>query len=146
MTPCKSETSCIPYRVWTHCGAKTRAGTPCKGKAMYNGRCRMHGGKSTGPYSLRRCGIYSKNVLVRIAACWRIADLDEEFERNTTFESRAVCEARVRGARRVWNVRRRLGGYPPIPKKIPFPPFPERGPGRPRLNGLGRAVPSRSLR
>ena len=26
------------------CGAKTRAGSPCKGPAMPNGRCRMHGG------------------------------------------------------------------------------------------------------
>lgn len=31
------------------CGAKTRKGTPCRGPAMANGRCRMHGGKSTGP-------------------------------------------------------------------------------------------------
>ena len=31
------------------CGAKTRAGCPCKGPAMKNGRCRMHGGASTGP-------------------------------------------------------------------------------------------------
>jgi len=31
------------------CGAKTRKGTPCKGPAMVNGRCRLHGGKSTGP-------------------------------------------------------------------------------------------------
>lgn len=31
------------------CGAKTRSGTPCKSPAMTNGRCRMHGGKSTGP-------------------------------------------------------------------------------------------------
>ena len=31
------------------CGAKTRRGTPCKGPAMRNGRCRMHGGASTGP-------------------------------------------------------------------------------------------------
>ena len=30
------------------CGAKTRAGTSCKSPAMKNGRCRMHGGKSTG--------------------------------------------------------------------------------------------------
>lgn len=31
------------------CGAKTRAGTPCKRKDMLRGgRCRMHGGKSTG--------------------------------------------------------------------------------------------------
>jgi ribosomal protein L32 len=31
------------------CGAKTRAHTPCKAPAMPNGRCRMHGGASTGP-------------------------------------------------------------------------------------------------
>jgi len=28
------------------CGAKTRSGKPCASKAMENGRCRMHGGKS----------------------------------------------------------------------------------------------------
>lgn len=28
------------------CGAKTRNGTPCKGLAMPNGRCKRHGGKS----------------------------------------------------------------------------------------------------
>lgn len=31
------------------CGAKTRRQTSCKAPAMKNGRCRMHGGKSTGP-------------------------------------------------------------------------------------------------
>jgi ribosomal protein L32 len=31
------------------CGAKTRSGAPCKSPAMPNGRCRMHGGTSTGP-------------------------------------------------------------------------------------------------
>ena len=31
------------------CGAKTRRGTPCQSPAMPNGRCRMHGGPSTGP-------------------------------------------------------------------------------------------------
>jgi rRNA maturation protein Nop10 len=31
------------------CGAKTRVGTPCRSPAMPNGRCRMHGGCSTGP-------------------------------------------------------------------------------------------------
>lgn len=32
------------------CGAKSRRNEnrPCKGIAMANGRCRMHGGKSTG--------------------------------------------------------------------------------------------------
>jgi hypothetical protein len=40
------------------CGAKTRAGTSCKCPAMANGRCRLHGGKSTGPRTpegLERC-------------------------------------------------------------------------------------------
>jgi hypothetical protein len=31
------------------CGAKTRSGASCLAPAMKNGRCRMHGGKSTGP-------------------------------------------------------------------------------------------------
>ena len=31
------------------CGAKTRNGSPCRSPAMPNGRCRMHGGRSTGP-------------------------------------------------------------------------------------------------
>lgn len=31
------------------CGARTRTGTPCRSPAMGNGRCRMHGGASTGP-------------------------------------------------------------------------------------------------
>jgi len=36
------------------CGAKTRAGTPCKQKVIYeNGRCKFHGGLSTGPRTKR---------------------------------------------------------------------------------------------
>jgi len=32
------------------CGAKTRAGTPCKRRDLYaSGRCKLHGGLSTGP-------------------------------------------------------------------------------------------------
>ncbi|HBK07669.1 MAG TPA: hypothetical protein DDZ81_17755 [Acetobacteraceae bacterium] len=31
------------------CGARTRSGAACKASAMLDGRCRMHGGKSTGP-------------------------------------------------------------------------------------------------
>ena len=33
------------------CGARTRTGRACQGPAMRNGRCRMHGGRSTGPTS-----------------------------------------------------------------------------------------------
>lgn len=32
------------------CGAKTRAGTPCKLTGLYrSGRCKLHGGMSSGP-------------------------------------------------------------------------------------------------
>lgn len=46
------------------CGAKTRSGAPCRAPGVWNrktgkyGRCRMHGGKSTGPRTpegLERC-------------------------------------------------------------------------------------------
>ncbi len=34
------------------CSARTRAGTPCKMRAIHcNGRCKLHGGLSTGPRS-----------------------------------------------------------------------------------------------
>ena len=36
-------------RTAQRCGAHTRSGAACKGPAMRNGRCRMHGGASTGP-------------------------------------------------------------------------------------------------
>jgi hypothetical protein len=52
------------------CGAKTRRGTPCQCPAMANGRCRLHGGLSTGPKTadgierirraVTRHGYYSK--------------------------------------------------------------------------------------
>lgn len=34
------------------CGAKTRRGSPCQAPSMQNGRCKLHGGKSTGPRTL----------------------------------------------------------------------------------------------
>jgi hypothetical protein len=37
------------YRKAPRCGARTRAGGCCGQPAMPNGRCRFHGGKSTGP-------------------------------------------------------------------------------------------------
>jgi hypothetical protein len=37
------------YTKAPRCGAKTRRGTLCMAPAMKNGRCRMHGGCSTGP-------------------------------------------------------------------------------------------------
>jgi hypothetical protein len=34
------------------CGARTRIGGACRSPAMSNGRCRMHGGKGTGPRTI----------------------------------------------------------------------------------------------
>lgn len=35
------------------CGAKTRSGTPCKRRDLCdNGRCKLHGGMSTGPRTI----------------------------------------------------------------------------------------------
>ena len=61
--PCSSATSLPPDRrgrlrngatpgdflAAPRCGARTRSGECCRQPAMKNGRCRMHGGLSTGP-------------------------------------------------------------------------------------------------
>lgn len=51
------------------CGAKTRAGTPCQGPAMPNGRCRMHGGNNPGaPKGNRNAlkhGFYSADAIAQ---------------------------------------------------------------------------------
>lgn len=40
----------LPVVLEFSCGAQTRAGTPCKQRSTYrNGRCKLHGGLSTGP-------------------------------------------------------------------------------------------------
>ena len=39
----------LPKRVRPRCGARTRRGTACLRRALDNGRCRNHGGLSTGP-------------------------------------------------------------------------------------------------
>jgi len=45
----KSSKPYAPFEKIRYCGAKTRAtGKPCRGSAMANGRCRLHGGASTG--------------------------------------------------------------------------------------------------
>jgi hypothetical protein len=37
------------------CGARTRSAESCRQPAMRNGRCRFHGGKSTGPRTTEGC-------------------------------------------------------------------------------------------
>lgn len=48
------------------CGATTRSGATCKNSPMANGRCRMHGGKSTGApkgsANAKTHGIYQQHL------------------------------------------------------------------------------------
>lgn len=69
------------------CGAKTRSGKPCRGKAMANGRCRMHGGTSPGApkgnQNARKHGIYSKAMIpeeLEIYDSIEVGNIDEEIK------------------------------------------------------------------
>jgi hypothetical protein len=51
------------------CGAKTRAGPPCRQPAMKNGRCRLHGGMSPGAPRGERNGNYRHGLrTIEVAA------------------------------------------------------------------------------
>ena len=55
-----------PHDTIARCGAKTRVGHPCGLMAMKNGRCRLHGGQSTGarnPHRPLKHGAYTKKAL-----------------------------------------------------------------------------------
>ena len=48
-----SRKPCLSKRNGSRCGAHARStGYPCKAKALANGRCKNHGGMSTGPKTL----------------------------------------------------------------------------------------------
>lgn len=56
------------------CGAKTRCGELCMETPMKNGRCRLHGGLSTGPKTPEgraRCGNWKHGEFSRIAQARR---------------------------------------------------------------------------
>jgi hypothetical protein len=57
------------------CGAQTRAGCACRQPAMANGRCRMHGGKSTGARTESGLARVRANRLVHGARTAEIIDL-----------------------------------------------------------------------
>jgi hypothetical protein len=48
----------LPMHRSPRCCAQTRSSTPCRGPAMKNGRCRMHGGRSPGAPAGSRNGRY----------------------------------------------------------------------------------------
>lgn len=57
-----------PNAIRRRCGAKTRSGAPCRGLAMPNGRCRIHGGKSLSGIAHPgfKHGRYSQDVPTRL--------------------------------------------------------------------------------
>ena len=55
------------------CGAKTRAGHPCRTLAMTNGRCRMHGGKAGAPKGNRNAFKHGRYTAEAIAKRKRAA-------------------------------------------------------------------------
>jgi len=78
----------MPIKNATLCGAKARQnkGLPCRQPAMANGRCRLHGGKSTGPKTKEgkqkrakanlKHGLYTKEAIaerkyIRTMLQWR---------------------------------------------------------------------------
>jgi len=82
----------------SRCGAKTRRGSACQAPGMANGRCRLHGGKSTGPRTaegLERCrranwkhGFYGRRALAERHQL-------DEFRRNTA----ELLEGLTKGSR-----------------------------------------------
>jgi hypothetical protein len=75
------------------CGARTRSGASCKSPAMQNGRCRMHGGTSTGPRTseglerMRRAntrhGIYSEESRRQMRAIRKLVREAEQTAKET---------------------------------------------------------------
>jgi len=56
-------------RVGNRCGAHARStGEPCKAKALPNGRCKNHGGMSTGPKTLEGRRAISEATSQRMAS------------------------------------------------------------------------------
>jgi hypothetical protein len=87
------------------CGAKTRRGTSCQSPAMPNGRCRMHGGASTGPRTAEGLERSRK-------ANWKTGEYSAQEKVDRRVESAALWVLRITG------VFKRGPGRPPSRKSI----------------------------
>jgi hypothetical protein len=93
------------------CGARTRAGCACRQPAMRNGRCRFHGGKSTGPRTA--AGLAASRAARRTHGGYsaEIVDLRKE------------SAARARRLRALFGQRTDVGGQKaPAPDAVTMPP------------------------
>ena len=79
-------------RTRARCGAKTRAGTPCRTPAMPNGRCRMHGGTNPGaPKGNQNALKHGERTGARIAERRRWADTLRQMRKDLAEESWLAC-------------------------------------------------------
>jgi len=79
----KNEKQPLAMHFAPRCGAKCkRTGLPCKGPAMANGRCRLHGGKSTGApkgnKNALKHGLYTKEMLAEKKAVQKLLNQAKE--------------------------------------------------------------------
>lgn len=106
------------------CGAKTRAGGSCAQKAMANGRCLYHGGKSTGPKNPNSAknaikhGIYYKHLSEDEQAGYddlEIGHVDHELKLARIRLARALAaEATANGAAETLEEIENQGGGPNV--------------------------------
>ena len=82
------------------CGAKTRSGEPCKNYAMDNGRCRMHGGKSTGApkgnNNAEKHGIWRKHLpeeTLELVEQFQQEDKIQKLKRNIAIQEAAIIRS-----------------------------------------------------
>jgi hypothetical protein len=88
-----------------NCGAKTRAGGRCRKPKMPNGRCRFHGGLSTGPglknQNAVTHGIYAREWTdeeIEVSRHVQLASLDDEIRLTSIRLRRALAaEAAAQG-------------------------------------------------
>ncbi len=73
------------------CGAKTRSGSTCKRKGTkHNGRCKLHGGKSTGAKTAKGKKASSLNAR-HSAPDWFWAPFKEQWLTNPLFDEAMLC-------------------------------------------------------
>ena len=99
------------------CGAKTRAGTPCQRSPRENGRCNLHGGKSTGApvgnQNAVKTGEYQSIFLDALT--------DEEraiFEKVDTDKQKSLDEQMRLSAVRIHRMLRRMDGKDDVGKML----------------------------
>ena len=78
------------------CGAKTRRSKACQAPAMPNGRCRMHGGASTGPRTAEGLA-RSRRARWKHGLCSAEARAEQKLVRDLLRQSREVLD-RMEGA------------------------------------------------